>query len=576
MLESKFPAMLSKYLMTDFAAYFGPDYDVNDVFKIKLKPLVDIHLDPTRNFEIAPQGNKMAVYSLSIIAFLILSIACINFINLSTANANRRAQEVGMRKTIGASRHQLWKQFLGESIVLAGISLILAIFIIEFLLPLFNQISGKEFSGMMIFHDNNFVMLMLLALGTGVIAGIYPAFLLSAYDPIKALKGSVNKVSKRANFRNIMTVTQFVISIILIISTLIIYQQMHYFQNKSLGFDKENVLIVSTESQVVRAQLSSFRNSLIQSSHITSVSATSNTLGNDVFWDTNFRREDTDEFYNLLLLFTDYDFLNTYDIKLLYGRNFSREYVTDKENAFIINEQAAKTLGYKPEEALGKKLIMTLGSDQVRESTIIGVVKNFHFQSLHRRIEPLVMYISDPEYIAAIALRCPPGSTRDMIAHLENTWKKIYPTEQLEFSFLNSRLNLLYQSEERIQKLLTIFTALSVFIASLGLFGLAIYSSESRRKEVGIRKVVGATVGSITLLLSRDFTKWVILANIFAWPAAWYLMNLWLQNFTYKIEIGWIVFIISGLLSLIIALLTVIFQAVKSAIANPVEALRYE
>ncbi len=575
-MELKFPSLLSKYLMADFAAYFGPDIDVNDVFKIKLKPLTDIHLEPTRNFEIAPQGNKMAVYSLSIIAILILTIACINFINLSTANANKRAQEVGMRKAIGASRHQLWTQFLGESFLLASVSCIIAILMIEFLLPIFNQISGKEFSGFLIFKGKNLLILFLLSTITGLFAGIYPAFMLSAYDPIKAIKGSTDKTSNRINFRNGMTVIQFVISIALIISTIIIYQQMQYFQSKSLGFDKENVILVSTESEEVKHKLPSFRNSLIQSSHITSVSGTSNTLGNDVFWDTNFRRDDTDEFYNLLLLLTDYDFINTYNMRLLHGRNFSREYVTDKEHAFLINEQAAKTLGYAPEEAVGKKLSMTLGTDEFRESIIIGVVENFHFQSLHRRIEPLVMYIANPEDITVLAIKGTQGNIAEMIDHLNFTWEKIYPSEQLVFSFLDSRLDLLYKSEGRIQNLLTIFTVLSVFIASLGLLGLAIYSSESRRKEIGIRKVVGATVTGITLMLSRDFTKWVLMANLFAWPAAWYLMNLWLQNFSYKIELGWTVFILSGFISLIIALITVIAQAIKSAVMNPVESLRYE
>lgn len=574
-LEQKFSAFLTKYMAADFTAVVGPETDINDVFQLKLYPLLDIHLHPSQEFEIEPQGSVTSVYIFSAIALLILIIACINFMNLSTARANKRAKEVGIRKTVGAFKRQLWGQFLGESVLLAIIALILSILLIRLSIPVFNSISGKSLSFTLLFQFSNFFILIGITLITGLLAGLYPAFYLTTFNPALVLKGSALSGTGKSTFRRSMAVIQFVISISLIISTLIIYRQMVYIQNRPLGFDKENVIIIPAESNQVYQNIEAFRNSLTQDTRVKSVAVSSNIPGSAMFSDTVFKRDDSDEVFSLIFMNADYEFVDTYGFQVTHGRNFSKDFSTDIHGAFILNQAAVKEIGYTPDEVVGKKLRRFISVNEFKESTIIGVVEDFHFKSLHRVIEPCLL-ILDPDEFRVISARIRPGNVRGTTDFIRQKWAETFPEEQFEYSFLDNRINLLYESEGKMRNIFLIFSILSIFIACLGLFGLAAFTAEERTKEIGVRKVLGASAVNILFLLSKEFTKWVLVANIIAWPVAYYMMNRWLQNFAYKETIGLRPFIISAILALTIALLTVSYQSIKAALTDPVNSLRYE
>ncbi len=574
-LQSKFPAFLTKYMAADFIAVVGTEADINDVFQLKLYPLLDIHLQPSEQFEIEPQGSLTSVYIFSAIAVLILVIACINFMNLSTARANKRAREVGIRKTVGALKRQLWGQFVGESVLLAIIALALAVLLIRLFIPLFNALSNKSLSVTHLFHFGNWHILAGITIVTGLLAGLYPAFYLTAFHPASVLKGSVLSGTGKSTFRRGMAVIQFVISITLIIGTLIIFSQMEYIQNRSLGFDKENVLIIPAESNNIRKNIEAFRNTLTQDTRIKSVAASSNIPGSAMFSDTVFKREDSDDIFSIIYAATDYEFVETFGFNLIQGRNFSKTFSTDVEGAVILNQAAVKEIGYTPEEAVGKKLYRYEGITDFVECTIVGVVEDFHFKSLHRIIEPFLLML-DLDYFDTISVRIMPDDVRGTIDFIQQKWRETYPGEQFEFSFLDSRIDLLYESEKKVRDLFLIFSILSIFVACLGLFGLAAFTAEERTKEIGVRKVLGASTGNILILLSKEFAKWVLVANVMAWPVGYFVMNRWLQNFAFKINIGLWPFALSAVLALIIALLTVSYQSIKSSLTNPVDCLRYE
>jgi putative ABC transport system permease protein len=393
-LENKFSGFLTKYMAADFVKVVGPEIDINDVFQLKLCPLLDIHLHPAQEFEIGPQGSLTSVYIFSAIAVLILIIACINFMNLSTARANKRAKEVGIRKTVGAHRRQLRGQFLGESVLLAFIALILALSLIRLFIPVFNSISGKPLSMSLLFHASNWIILIGIALAAGLLAGLYPAFFLTQFDPAKVLKGGAQSGTGKSIFRRSMAVIQFVISITLIIGTLIIFRQMDYIQNKSLGFDKENVVILPAESNQVRQNIGAFRNTLIEDTKIKSFAVSSNIPGSAMFSDTVHKRADTDEVFPLIFMNVDYEFVDTYGFEVTHGRKFSKEFSTDIDGAIMLNQAAAREIGYTPEEAVGKKLFRFRSVSEFEELTIVGVVEDFHFKSLHRIIEPCLLVLS--------------------------------------------------------------------------------------------------------------------------------------------------------------------------------------
>jgi putative ABC transport system permease protein len=574
-LEEKFSSFMTKYMAADFTKVLGPDTDINDVFQLKLYPLLDIHLHPAQEFEIEPQGSLTSVYIFSAIAVLILIIACINFMNLSTARANKRAKEVGIRKTVGAHRRQLRRQFLGESVLLAFISLILALLLIRLFIPVFNAMSGKSLSMGMLFRASNWIILIGIALAAGLLAGIYPAFFLTRFDPAKVLKGGAQSGTGKSIFRRSMAVIQFVISIILIIGTLIVYKQMDYIQNKSLGFDKENVIIIPADSKQVSQNIDTFRNTLTEDTRIKSFAVSSNIPGSSRFSDTAYKRTDSDDVFSLIFMETDYEFVDTYGFDVIHGRKFSKEFGTDIEGAIMINHAAAREIGYTPEEAIGKRLLRFVNVNEFSELTIIGVVQDFHFKSLHRIIEPCLLVL-DPENFDTLSVRIMPGDVRGAIGFIQQKWGEIFPGEQFEYTFLDNRITLLYKNEGRMRNLFLIFSILSIFVACLGLFGLAAFTAEERTKEIGVRKVLGASTANILLLLCKEFAKWVLVANVIAWPVAYFIMHKWLQNFAYQTGVGFWPFILSAVLALLIALFTVSYQSIKAAITDPVECLRYE
>jgi putative ABC transport system permease protein len=574
-LEGKFSSFMTKYMAEDFIKVAGQDVDINDIFQLKLYPLMDIHLHPAEEFEIGPQGSLTSVYIFSAIAVLILIIACINFMNLSTARANKRAREVGIRKTVGAYKRQLRGQFLGESVLLAFFALFLALLLIRIFIPVFNAISGKFLSMGMLFGGSNGLMLVGIALAAGFLAGLYPAFFLTRFDPAKVLKGGPQSGTGKSIFRRSMAVVQFVISITLIIGTLVVFKQMDYIQQKSLGFDKENVVIIPADSQQVSLNIEAFRNSLMGDTRVKSFAVSSNIPGSRMFSDTAYKRPDTDDVFSLIFMETDYDFVDTYGFEVTHGRQFSRDFSTDIDGAILINQAAVREIGYTPEEAIGKKLLRFVDVNEFSEMTIIGVVQDFHFKSLHKIIEPCLLVL-DPKDFDTISVRIMPGDVRGTIGFIQQKWEEIFPGEQFEYSFLDNRIDLLYKSEGRMRSLFLIFSILSIFVACLGLFGLAAFTAEERTKEIGVRKVMGASSGNILVLLSKEFAKWVLMANIIAWPLAYFVMNKWLQNFAYQTGVGIWPFILSAALALLIALSTVSYQSIKAAVTDPVECLRYE
>jgi putative ABC transport system permease protein len=574
-VEKKLSALLNKYMAAEFAAFLGPEVDINDVFQLKMNPLLSIHLSPAEQFEIAPQGSMTSVYLFSMIAILILIIACINFMNLSTARANKRAKEVGIRKTIGAYKYQLWRQFLSESVLLAFIALILAVLLIKVFIPVFNVISNKNLSAGLLFQFENLLTFSGLTLVTGLLAGLYPAFYLTAFEPAKVLKGSVLSGRGKSAFRRSMAVLQFVISITLIIGTLIIYKQMEYIQNKSLGFDKENVVLITTESNAVRQNIDFFRNTLMDDARIMAVAASSNVPGSSMFSDTVFKRGDSDEMYSLIFMGTDYDFVDTYNLRMVRGRQFSKEFGTDIQGAILINEAAAKEIGYSPEEAIGKELNRAASAEEFIKGTIVGVVEDFHFKSLHRIIEPFVLLLN-MEYIRYISIRIQPGDVRGTLTFIRQKWLETFPEEEFEYGFLDDRIDLLYESEGKMRQIFLVFSTLSIFVACLGLFGLAAFTAQQRTKEIGVRKALGASEVNVFMLLSKEFTKWVLVASIIAWPVAYYVMTKWLQNFAYRMNMGLWPFVLAALIGFMIALITVSYQSIRAAFINPVDSLRYE
>jgi putative ABC transport system permease protein len=574
--EKKMPGFLKKYMEAEFAAYFGASEDINQVFQIKLKPLLDIHLNPARYFEIAPQGSINAIYIFSIIAALVLIIASINFMNLSTATASRRAMEVGIRKTIGAKKGQLLKQFMGESFILTLLAMILSMSILNLFLPVFNELSGKTFTVMLIFEGQNILKLVLITFITGIFAGLYPAFYLTAFKPVNSLKGTVRSGKGKSVYRIGLVTFQFGISIGLVICSLIIFKQMSYMQNRSMGFEKENLLIISAEKNTIIKNIEAFRNSLKEVADVESFTPSSNVPGDKVYADTNFKRADTGDAFNFTFIHTGYDFLRTYKVELLGGRWFSKEFSTDLKNAFVLNEKAIKDLGWKRDEAIGKKIIMTVGENKFRESIIIGVVRDFNLQSLHSRIEPLAILLGENDFIRYITLRLKSTNINNTLKTIQKKWEAVFPGQQFEYSFLDSKINLRYKGDIIRRDIVLIFSILSILIACAGLLGLATYSAEDRTKEIGIRKVLGASSKSIVVLLSKEFATCVVIAIVLAWPAAYFFMQRWLMGFAFRTSMGIASFVIAGIFAFLIAQLTVVFQSLKAAWANPVDSIRYE
>lgn len=543
-----------------------------EAYTFYLQPLSRIHLHSHLGFEIEANSDIRYVYIFSAIAFLILLIACINFMNLSTARSANRAKEVGLRKVLGAERSRLIKQFLGESLALSLVALPAAVALIELFLPAFNALTGKDLR--IDYFGNSVVFLGLVGilLFVGILSGTYPAFFLSAFRPAAALKGKLRAGAGSTLFRKVLVVVQFSVSIVLIAGTIIITNQLDFIRNKKLGFDKDHVVVMPVMRSGIGQNFETFKGELLQNPNVQSVcgstSAPSFIPTRSVFIPEGAEEGERLALRNVLL---DYDFIKTFGMEIKEGRDFSRDFATDKKEAFIVNEAAVKEFGW--ESAVGKKLIDLEGP----RGYVIGVVKNFHFRSKHQKIEPLVFsLLPSSRYVYLISVKISPSNIRDTLSFLKNKWKKFSPGWPFEYFFLDDNYDRLYKSEERLRHVFLTFTFLGIFIACLGLFGLAAFTAEQRTKEIGIRKVLGASVPGIVLLLSKEFIKWVLIANVIAWPVAYFAMGRWLENFAYRISIGWGVFIAAAALALGISLFTVGFQAAKAALANPAESLRYE
>jgi putative ABC transport system permease protein len=575
-LEAKLPGFAEKYAGPQLKELFGASWEElrksDNIYEFHMQPLTDIHLNSHLDYELEPNSDIKYVYIFSIIALFILLIACINFMNLSTARSAVRSKEVGIRKVLGSNKTQLVKQFLSESILLTFIAVVIAIALVEIFLPSFNTLAGKDLHTS---YFNNFItipVLVLVVIIVGLIAGSYPAFFLSSFRPVTVLKGNLNHIGG-SWLRSGLVVFQFAISIILFIGTFIIYGQLKYVQDKNLGFDREHVLVV-TRAWALENQSQTFKNELMNNTHIVSASNTDNLPGR-LFGQTVFKPEDSQspQQYILAIMSTDYDFAKTMKLKLAEGRYFSREHASDSLTV-VINESAAKLMGIK--DPVGKRVILQgRTNDESMVFTVIGVLKDFNFESLHQKIRPLAIFLNKGQ-TAYLPVRIRPADVAGSVSFVEKEWKKFVPNKPFEYFFLDEDFNKLYQSEQKTGEIFSVFSVLAIFIACLGLFGLAAFTAERRTKEIGIRKVLGASIPGIVILLSKEFTKWVLVANIIAWPLAYYFMNNWLQNFAYRIDPGWGTFLLSAVIALFIALLTVSFQAIKVAVANPVNALRNE
>lgn len=535
---------------------------------LTLELLRDVYLKSKRDGFVT--GSMTNVYIFSVIAIFILLIACINFINLTTARSAERAKEVGIRKVTGAARFQLVSQFISESVTISLISFIITSCLCVVLLPFFNKLAEKEISSGIFENPAQILSLFVLSVAIGIIAGFYPSMVLSAYQPVTVLKGRFSAGTKGLILRKSLVVFQFTISIVLIIGTIVVYTQLHYMRSQDLGFNKDQTVVINTNFDKNKDV---FKHSLTSIPGVISTTFSSTVPGN---WPiSTFSRVENKmgemQKANLDLYFVDYNYIDQYKLKLIAGRAFSRDYVTDSTQAMVINESAAKMLGYSsPGLAVGRNF------DQWgRKGKIIGILKDFHYHSLQQGIKPLTMLVQNSGW-NMISIKVADANLPATMKAIDNAWHQTIPNRPFDYFFLDEFFDKLYRAEDKFGNLFFNFAILAIFISCLGLLGLSSYSTIQRTKEIGIRKVLGASVSNIVQLLSSDFLKLVVISFIVATPIGWYGMTIWLRDFEYRTNISWDVFALAGISALMIAFLTISFQAVKTAIANPVKSLRAE
>ena len=542
--------------------------------RLVIQKLTDIHLYSHLDSEIEANGDITIVQIYSAIAALILLIACINFMNLATARSARRAKEVGLRKVVGATKVQIMRQFFGESITFAFLSMALAIILVLIFLPYLSDLASRELSlsGMSSFRL--LAGLTGIIVFVGIVAGSYPALFLSRFKPITVLQGGKNIQTQGSWFRSILVVSQFVISIGLIVSMSIVNGQLDFVRNKQLGFNKERVVVLPTNADIIR-DLGSVKNRLLQNPGIVSVSAAKRVPSGrllDSSGTTIYRDDQLVPIqFRIAMLMIDHDYFDTYEMPIVAGRNFSKEIDSDSTEAFVINEIAVKRLGWdSPQDAVGEQY-----DSFGRNGRIIGVVKDFHFESMHNEIAPMVFFITSFN-LNSLSIRLRPGDIAGTMDFLRGIWLEYRPNYPFSYYFIDERFDALYANEEKLGNIFGIFSGIAVFIACLGLLGLVAFTTEQRTKEIGIRKVLGAKSSDIVFLIAKEFIRLVIAANIVAVPIIYYLMNDWLQSFAYRIEISYPVFIVAALLTLFITLATVGYQAIKASLTNPIETIRYQ
>lgn len=562
-------------LINAFPAFQNKHIDVNasTYSVLNLTKLSDIHLYSHLDSEIEANGDIQYVYFFSVIGIFILAIACINYMNLATARSAKRAKEVGMRKVVGAMRSQLIRQFLSESFLIIFIALLIAIVMVALCLPLLNNLSQKTLTMRDILNPVFIIALVGITLFTGVLAGSYPAFFLTAFQPVSVLKGRVAYALKKTKIRQVLVILQFAIAVALIISTTVVHNQMKHVQNVKLGYSKEQILLLPSIGDSVAYE--SFKQQINQSSGIMGVTRSSRIPSGRLLdsWEAYVMKGGAmaPADINIKSLTVEEDFIPTYRIEMAAGRNFSRNYPTDRTAGFILNETATRLLGWKdPNDAIGSRF----GYGEIR-GQIIGVTRDYHFESLHQKIAPIVMFMNAGN-LGRLSVRIAGQDIQGTLDRIASTWESRFPDRPFRYEFLDQRFENLYAREQTQQLLFSIFSGIAIFISCLGLLGLSIFMAELRIKEIGIRKVLGASVYNLVTLLSGDFLKLVFIAILIASPIAWYVMNKWLDSFAYRITLQWWMFGLAGMLAVAIALLTISFQSVKAALANPVKSLRSE
>ncbi|MFK7844467.1 MAG: ABC transporter permease [Rhodothermales bacterium] len=563
-IEAKFPAYKSKYMDEVRSGYYD----------LYLQSLSDVHLGSahiTHDYRNWQKFNRSYIYIFILLAIFVLVIAGINFMNLTTARSATRAKEVGVRKAVGAQRFQLTMQFLGESVAMAFIALILAIAMAWIALPFMRDLSLRDLSMITLLKSPVLLGTIGATLVVGLLAGLYPAALLSAYQPVHVLKGLISKSGRKSPFRNVLVVSQFTIAIALIVGTLLASQQLHFMQNRDIGFNKEYVMVVPM-SRIANEKYELLKNTLQEDPAILSVTASNQRLGNNLHqWGTRVESE-SGELTDLSIsnLVVDYNYLAFYDIQIKEGRWFSEDRGTDFGSARVVNEAMVAEMGWT--DPLGKQI--GFGGDDTL-GTVIGVASDFNFNSLHHNVEPLAMSVQDFGY-SETSVRIDPESTEAGIAAVENIWRQIVTDRPFEYTFLDDHMDELYRADQQVSTVISAITGLAILIACLGLFGLAAITTEQRTKELGVRKALGSSVLQIFVLLSYEFTRLVMFAFLIATPITYFVMQAWLEGYPYHVDIGVGVFLFSGILTLFVALATVSYRAIKAARMNPIEALRYE
>jgi putative ABC transport system permease protein len=568
-VEAKFIPIVEKVNGADLKKY-------NAAAVYKLQPLTDIHLYSNYMQEPEPNGDGKTVYLLLGIAFFIVVIAWVNYINLATARAISRAKEVGVRKSVGSQRRQLIFQFLFESALLNGIALLLALLLMALALPVFNSLSGQHLSFSLITKENFWLALAGLFIGGVVLSGIYPAFVLSGFNPVEVLKGKMVTTAKGAMLRKSLVVFQFTASLFLLIGTLAVYKQIQFMRNQSLGIHIDKTLIVTrpviTDSTYA-ANMTSFKNELLQNTSITKVAALTSIPGQAIDWNAGgIKLVGTDESKakQYRVIGVDYDFVDLFQLKLIAGRKFSKDFGSDP-NAVLFNKAGIEQLGFtKPEEAIGKKI--DFWGEQY---TIAGVTENFHNQSLKEAYEPLIIRLI-PDVQGYFAVKTNAGQSAQTIEKVKTAWSKFFPGNTFDYFFLDDHFNNQYKADQRFGQVFGFFTLLAILVASLGLFGLASFTTLQRTKEIGIRKVLGSSVAGILNLLYREFAILLMVAFVIAVPLAWFTVSNWLQGYAFRINIHWSFFAVPFVAIVLIALFTVSFQTIKAAVANPIKSLRTE
>jgi putative ABC transport system permease protein len=567
--EEKFPEFIEKYIGQGEADW-GKFIEAGNKWEFHLQPITSIHLTSHLNGEFEPNGNITYIYIFLSAAILILVVACINFMNLSTSRSEKRAREVGLRKVVGSGRSLLIIQFLSEALLLSLIAMLLAVILILLVLPLFNDLSGKDFTFIEIFNGQLIAWMIGAVVFLGIFSGFYPALFLSSFKPVSVLKGQSIRGGRSSSLRGFLVIFQFVISIFLIVGTIVVYKQLQFVQNKNLGYDKDKVIVLEG-ADILSDKSKFFIDQLTLNHHIQSVSS-SNFIPGKGFQNWGCGPEGSDNWMTLNMMIVDQNFKETYKMEMAEGRFFSLDFPTDTL-AIVINENANKLIGW--DDPIGK----TIGFGDNNNYKVVGIIKDFHYESLHEVIRPMGLmmlphrWVRNPYYIS---IRVDGVEIRETIKYIEETWNHFSNGLPLQYSFFDQEYQKLYDNEVRTGKLFMAFSILAIFIACLGLMALSAYVAEQKTKEIGIRKVNGASVRNILTLLSMNFVKWVIMAFVISTPVTWLIMKNWLENFQYRISMGGWIFAMGGITALVIALLTISFQSITAAIKNPVESLRYE